>query len=161
MSGSVFAIDASDGKPVWEKAVPVMQYGFPLHQAKNNCPGLFFVRRIVLPRVNDGRAAEMVCVAIIDVRNGKILFEQDDVLGAHQPQFSQTVVPELRMVRCTYGGVEFMFKWTDQEQELSPDRIGQKNMSEYASKIEEMLKSRKEEKRVPAPRIEAQPVPNP
>ncbi|XZE44747.1 PQQ-binding-like beta-propeller repeat protein [Pirellulaceae bacterium SH467] len=161
VSGSVFAIDASDGKPVWEKAVPVMQYGFPLHQSKNNCPGLFFVRRIVLPRVNDGRAAEMVCVAVVDVRTGKILFEQDDVVGAHQPQFSQTVVPELRMVRCTYGGVEFMFKWTDQEHELSPDRIGQKNMSEYAAKVEEMLKSRKEEKRVPAPRIEVQPVPKP
>lgn len=161
VSGSVFAMDVTDGRPVWEKPVPVMQYGFPLHQARNNCPGLFFVRRIVLPRVNEGRAAEMVCVAIVDLRTGKILFEQDDVLGAHQPQFSQTLLPELRMIRCAYGGVEFMFKWTDASLPEPPDRIGQKNMTEYASKIEEMLKSRKEEKRVPAPRIEAPPVPNP
>jgi outer membrane protein assembly factor BamB/tetratricopeptide (TPR) repeat protein len=161
VSGSVFAIDVNDGRPVWEKPVAVMQYGFPLHQARNNSPGLFFVRRIVLPRVNEGRAAEMVCVAIIDVRTGKIMFEQDDVLGAHQPQFSQTLLPELRMIRCAYGGVEFMFKWTDVAIPETSDRIGQKNMTEYAAKMEEMLKSRKEEKRVPAPRLDAPPVPNP
>lgn len=161
VSGSVFAMDVNDGRPLWEKPVAVMQYGFPLHQARNNTPGLFFVRRIVLPRVNDGRAAEMVCVAIVDVRTGKILFEKDDVLGAHQPQFSQTLLPELRMIRCSYGGVEFMFKWTDSSMPEPPDRIGQKNMTEYAGKMEEMLKSRKEEKRAPAPRFDTPPVPNP
>ncbi len=144
VSGSVFAISTSEGKPLWESPVPVMQYGFPVHQDRDNSPVAVFVRRIKLPRMIDNKAVQMVCVALLDLRDGRVVLEKDDVKGEHVPAFIQRINPNRFTMLIGYGNVLFDFVWTMDEFGEVSKRIGFENVTEYRTRIVEMFKARQE-----------------
>ena len=149
VSGSVFAVSTKNGTPVWEKSVPVKDFRFPLHQDRGQSPAAFFVRRILLPNANDKKLGEMACIAAIDLRTGKVLYENNDTPGIKQAKaFNQQIDPVRQSIQCTYSGIQFDFVWntTEPMEDAAENAIGFLVESDYKERVKQLFKKLNEER---------------
>jgi len=149
VSGSVFAVSIEDGAPLWERSVPVKDFRFPLHQDREQSPAAFFVRRILLPNANDKKVGEMACIAAIDLRTGKVLYENNDTPGIKQAKtFHQQIDPSGKKIQCTYSGILFDFAW-DTNQSTKEDgvnAVGFLEEADYKERVKQLFKKLNEER---------------
>jgi hypothetical protein len=149
VSGSVFAVSIKDGAPLWERSVPVKEFRFPTHQDREQSPAAFFVRRILLPNANDKKVGEMACIAAIDLRTGKVLYENNDTPGVKQARsFHQQIDPSGKKIQCTYSGMLFEFTW-DTNQSTKEDgakAVGFLEEADYKERVKELFKKLNEER---------------
>jgi len=149
VSGSVFAISIKDGVPLWERSVPVKEFRFPTHQDREQSPAAFFVRRILLPNANDKKVGEMACIAAIDLRTGKVLYENNDTPGVKQAKsFHQQIDPLGKKIQCTYSGMLFEFTWnvSQSTKEDGAKAVGFLEEADYKERVKELFKKLNEER---------------
>jgi hypothetical protein len=151
-NGRVFAISIADGAPVWTRSQRVRQYLFPISQNRNS-PAAVLLRRVGVNKVKlksldkDGVGekdkfvnVEKTGIAMIDLRTGRLLFEQSDLPCVRGDPFSQQLSPEENLMVISYQSNLIEARWTDDETGLNPieqvDVIGDLNIEEYYKKVE-------------------------
>ena len=122
VAGRLIAISAKDGKSLWTQNNHVRRFYFPIVQDRNS-PAAIFVRRLTLAKVTDpsGNAVSVdrLSVAIVDIRDGQVLFAQDDLPAIRSLGFTQQVESNQDLVSLNYLGTNVEMRWG------IPNKIGE------------------------------------
>ena len=118
--GPIMAIDAKDGKPLWDRSPVVYDYYFPWLQCRTS-PVVTFLRRLSW-KVTEPKFGnrEFVGLAFLDIRTGQTLFESNTLLPMRGLGFSQTVQLDEDRCHIEYSGVSFDLNFSSQEQPPFP-----------------------------------------
>lgn len=146
-AGSMFAISAIDGKPLWKSPKVVHEFYFPLNQSQNS-PAAFLVRMITLNKVRS-QTIDQMSIALVDVETGDLLFERNDFPAERGVPFRQEVVESQNLIRANYLGNLLEFRWTENPRAPksadAENSIGALNPDEYRKQVEENNKKQLEE----------------
>ncbi|MCU0712292.1 MAG: PQQ-like beta-propeller repeat protein [Pirellula sp.] len=146
VSGPVFAISAVDGSLAWKKAVPVVNYSFPILQNRNESPALLLTRRIDLPRINNNNFASMASIAVLDLKSGDLLHMSHDNECARTSTFTQTIFSNETRMLVGFAASQFSLRWTGEEAvREQPISVGNLNAEEYRKSIKEMFEKMRTE----------------
>jgi hypothetical protein len=103
----------------------------------------------LLPNANDKKVGEMACIAAIDLRTGKVLYENNDTPGVKQAKtFHQQIDPSGKKIQCTYSGMLFDFAW-DTNQSTKEDgvnAVGFLEETDYKERVKQLFKKLNEER---------------
>ena len=118
IAGPLIAISTKDGSQVWKKCPLMSQFFLPLPQDRNS-PAVVFVRRLSLSKVQ-GKKVEMMSMAVLDVRDGRVVFSADNLPSTQGLGFAQTVLVGQNRVLSDYLGTRVDLAWTEEAEEESP-----------------------------------------
>ena len=142
VAGRIFALSAKDASDVWERSPTVRQFHFPISQDRNS-PVAIFVRMLMLQKV--GKVAiDCMSIAVVDIRNGRVLYSRDDLPAIRDLGFSQEVLSDLNTIAIDYLGTRVELNWTKDESKEEPVYdFGNLEASEFKKRIEAKMKSSK------------------
>ncbi len=138
IAGQLVAVSAKDASSVWQQASRVQQMFFPLGQNRNT-PIAIFVRRLELTKIG-AENVDLLSVALVDVRDGRVLFAQDDLPAIRTRGFSQIVNPDSNEMVVEYQGTRLEIKWdpNGQTQGAPVFNFGQiASVKEFKKQVEE------------------------
>lgn len=120
VSGPIMAINAADGRPLWDRAPVVYEYYFPWSQHRTS-PVVTLLRRVnwkvTEPRIEN---RELLSIHLLDIRSGRTLFHSDTLPSVHGVGFSQNVNPSLETTSVEYGGQRLLVRFTSDEEPPYP-----------------------------------------
>ncbi len=132
ISGPMFAISNDDGKPLWEAPILVHDYRFPIVQIRST-PAVTLVRPLKY-KATIPLPIETGSAAIVDIRNGNLLYSNNYLYSARGQEFQTRSTPGTASLAIQYRGTELQLKWQDASEnnntaeaneELSlPEQIG-------------------------------------
>jgi hypothetical protein len=141
IAGQLVAVSAKDASHVWQQASRVQQMFFPLGQNRNT-PIAVFVRRLELTKVGTENV-DLLSVALVDVRDGRVLFAQDDLPALRTRGFSQMVFPDSNEMVVEYQGTRLQIQWDPNGQTAAEPvfNFGQiASVKEFKKQVEEKRK---------------------
>lgn len=115
IAGRLIAISAKDASQVWNQNNLVRQFFFPIAQNRN-VPIAVFVRRLTLSKIV-GINVDLMSIAIVDIRDGRVLFSQDDFPAVRNRGFVQKIFPEENTISIDYLGMNIELVWPTKEAE--------------------------------------------
>ena len=115
IAGRMIAISAKDASQVWNQNNLVRQFFFPIAQNRN-VPIAVFVRRLTLSKIV-GINVDLMSIAIVDIRDGRVLFSQDDFPAVRNRGFVQKIFPEENTISIDYLGMNIELVWSTKEAE--------------------------------------------
>jgi hypothetical protein len=162
VSGSMFAVSRTSGDPIWDKSLAVKHFYFPLQQIRFQTPTAILVRRVLLPRANAGKIAEMVGVGLVDLRTGRVVFEQHDFLGTRAMDFSQRILQSIYRQEINFFGVTLEATWmnepaadgqatTQPAAGSSGEGLGFMDMRSFRAEMERRFQEKRSQLGVPSP----------
>ena len=102
--GKVYLFDRASGKPRWEVPATIEHFGLLMEQPTQS-PLLVFMRK-------GGRNAQQSALLVLDKRDGRIVFQKEDVPVA--ANFSEVVAkPDMNKLLVTMGARNFEFTMTN------------------------------------------------
>ena len=112
VSGRVYALSAKDASDVWPQSSVVSNFSFPINQIRNS-PAVVFVRMLNFSRVANATSIDCMSIAVVDVRNGRVLFSSDEILPATRGlPFTQEILADQNTMKIDYSGVSLELNWT-------------------------------------------------
>ena len=140
VAGRLMALSAKDASSVWEQSSVVRQFHFPISQNRNS-PVAVFVRLLKLQKVGN-MAVDFMSIALVDIRNGKVLYSRDDLPAIRGLGFSQEVLSDQNTIAVDYLGTRVELNWTKEESKENPVfDFGNLEYSEFKKRIEARMKS--------------------
>lgn len=115
IAGRLIAISAKDASQVWNQNNLIRQFYFPIAQDRN-VPIAVFVRRLTLSKIA-GVNVDLMSIAIVDIRDGRVLFSQDDFPAVRNRGFVQKIFPEKQTISIDYLGMNIELVWPTIEAE--------------------------------------------
>jgi hypothetical protein len=91
----------------------------------------------------------MACIAAIDLRTGKVLYENNDTPGIKQAKsFHQQLDPSEKKIQCFYSGMLFEFAWgnTPSTKEDGVNTVGFLVEADYKEQVKQLFKKLSEER---------------
>lgn len=134
VSGPMIAINATDGKPLWKSPVLVNDFRFPIAQTRST-PALTLVRPL---RFKAGAVVNMETgsIAILDVRNGNLLYTNNYLYSARGIEFQSRSKPGDGTLAIQYKGTEVQLNWNDEEENKSNENTENMDLPEQIGKID-------------------------
>jgi len=117
VSGPMLAIDPADGHPIWKSPVVVHDFRFPLTQVRNT-PAIILTRPLKF-KANGIVNTETGSIAVLDSRNGNLLYNDNYLPFFHGTQFQSMTRPGAAQVVFQYHGSEVEVTWTDEPNEAT------------------------------------------
>ena len=110
-AGPLIAIDAENGKPLWDKPLRVYSYYLPLQQPRIT-PALTLVRQMSFrwERTNVKTAS----IAIIDMREGKLIYQNDYLTSLQGLKYNANVSPAEHKLHIDYRASQIDVVWSDE-----------------------------------------------
>lgn len=140
VAGRLMALSAKDASSVWEQSSVVRQFHFPISQNRNS-PVAVFVRLLKLQKVGN-MAVDFMSIALVDIRNGKVLYSRDDLPAVRGLGFAQEVLSDQNTIAIDYLGTRVELNWTKEESKENPAfDFGNLEYSEFKKRIEARMKS--------------------
>lgn len=124
VAGRMIAISAKDGSALWKQNNFAKMFFLPLAQDRSS-PLAFFVRRLTLSKIADVNP-DLFSVAIVDVRDGQVLYAKDDLPAIRNLGFSQQVDPTKNEISITFLGTSMDVVWRNKDPE-NPDVAATEN----------------------------------
>lgn len=116
IAGRLIAISAKDASQVWNQNNLVRQFFFPIAQDRK-VPIAVFVRRLTLSKIV-GINVDLMSIAIVDIRDGRVLFSQDDFPAVRNRGFVQKIFPEENTISIDYLGMNIELVWSKEAETL-------------------------------------------
>jgi outer membrane protein assembly factor BamB len=113
LAGRLIALSAVDGTLVWKQNNLVRQFAFPLAQDRTT-PFAVFVRRLTLPKV-EGVEVDSMSIAVVDTRDGRVVYSKDDLPASRDRGFTQRVRPQDNLISVDYLGANVTLKFLEPE----------------------------------------------
>ncbi len=149
VAGRLFALSATDASKVWEQSSTVRQFHFPISQERNS-PVAIFVRMLKLSKVGNV-SVDLMSIAVVDIRNGKVLYSRDDLPAVRGLGFAQELLSDQNTIAIDYLGTRVELNWTNEESNEEPVYdFGNLEASEFKKRIEAKMKSSKSPDSPPA-----------
>ena len=157
VAGRLLAVSAKDASNVWDQSSVVRQFHFPIAQNRNS-PVAVFLRILKMPKVVD-KAVDFMSIAMIDIRNGHVLYSRDDLPAIRGLAFSQEVLADQNTIVVDYLGTRVELNWTKEATNEEPVYdFGYLEFSEFKKRVEVKAKEAKSPESAPSSRLE--PLPN-
>lgn len=113
VSGRVHALSAKDASDVWKQSSVVSNFSFPINQIRNS-PVAVFVRALSFSRLANVANVDSMSIAVVDIRNGRVLFSSDEILPATRGMpFVQEVLADQNTMKIDYLGASVELNWTN------------------------------------------------
>jgi len=113
VSGRVHALSAKDASDVWLQSSVVSNFSFPINQIRNS-PAAVFVRMLNFSRVANTGTIDCMSIAVVDIRNGRVLFSSDEILPATRGlPFTQEILADQNTMKIDYLGSSVELNWTN------------------------------------------------
>ncbi len=142
VSGRLIALSAKDASNVWEQNPLVTQFYFPLSQSRNS-PLVTFVRMLKLNKIQN-RAVDFMSVAVVDIRNGRVVYSGDDFPAIRGLGFNQEIMEDQDKIAIEYLGTRVELKLTaDPWSEEPIYDFGSLELSEFKKRIDAKAKELK------------------
>jgi hypothetical protein len=89
-------------------------------------------------------AVDFMSIAVVDIRNGKVLYSRDDLPATRGLGFSQEILSDQNTIAIDYLGTRVELNWTKEESNEEPVYdFGNLEFSEFKKRIEAKMKSSK------------------
>jgi len=145
VAGRIIAISAKDGSSVWKQNNFARMFFLPVAQ-DHNSPLAFFVRRLTLSKIA-GVNPDLLSIAIVDVRDGQVLYSKDDLPAIRNLGFSQVIDADKNQISVNFLGNSIDVTWKngslDQPQDLATDQnrfdFGAIDYRPFRQEIEEQI----------------------
>lgn len=145
VAGRIIAISANDGSAVWKQNNFAKMFFLPIAQDRNS-PIAFFVRRLTLSKIA-GVNPDLFSLAIVDVRDGQVLYTKDDLPAIRNLGFSQTIDPGKNQININFLGTSVDVSWPATKQtgtvgeksETSRFDFGEVDYRPFRQEIEEKI----------------------
>ena len=115
VAGRMIAISAKDGRALWKQNNFAKMFFLPVAQDRSS-PLAFFVRRLTLSKIADVNP-DLLSVAIVDVRDGQVLYAKDDLPAIRNLGFSQQIDPTKNAISITFLGTSVDVVWSNKDTE--------------------------------------------
>ncbi len=112
MNGSIYAIDIASGKMLWDKPGKVYNMTFPVSQPRNS-------PFMVTHRFFEGNGPGLASLAIVDLRNGELVFV-DSPMIVRALGFSMELQPSEQKLAIAIGDRNYELTFTDDEKAPQP-----------------------------------------
>jgi outer membrane protein assembly factor BamB len=143
VAGRIIALSAKDGTQVWKQNNLARTFFIPLAQDRDT-PIAFFVRRLTLSKVADVNQ-DLCSVAMLDLRDGRVLYNQDDLPSIRGLGFTQQVFPQENKMRVSYLGTNLDVSWKEGPSSMEPKfDFGDIKYREFRATIEKRILDEKE-----------------
>ena len=153
VAGRLLAVSAKDASNVWDQSSVVRQFHFPIAQNRNS-PVAVFLRILKMPKVVD-KAVDFMSIAMIDIRNGHVLYSRDDLPVIRGLAFSQEVLADQNTIVVDYLGTRVELNWTKEATNEEPVYdFGYLEFSEFKKRVEVKAKEAKSPESAPSSRLE-------
>jgi hypothetical protein len=120
VSGRVHALSAKDASDVWPQSSFVSNFSFPINQIRNS-PAVVFVRMLNFSRVANAASIDCMSIAVVDIRNGRVLFSSDEILPATRGlPFAQEILADENTMKIDYSGASVELNWTTTAESEEP-----------------------------------------
>ena len=138
VSGPMLAIDPKDGHSLWESPVIVHDYRFAFSQVRNS-PAIILTRALRF-KVNDLVDTETSSLAVLDNRNGDLVYYDNYLFLSRGADFQCMTKPGAAEVIVQYRGSEVELKWTDEPDNVPPMVDSEKENSSEESENKDIAK---------------------
>ena len=158
VSGRVHALSAKDASDVWQQSSIVSNFSFPISQARTS-PAVVFVRMLSFSRVANASQVDCMSIAVMDVRNGKLLFSSDEIVPATRGlPFTQEILADQNTMKIDYLGVSVELNWTNTADTEEPVfNFGSFQYADLKKRIEAKVTGVKPSGLQPPPTLESAP----
>lgn len=134
--GPLAALDTRDGSLAWEHEPVAYQLSIPV-ALPNHQPVLALMR--IVKWIPEGQVPRQdVGVSLLDVRDGRLMFETNFLGAALSEAFEYQVDPASAMVRLRLGGAGVEVRWVDDAEPvepLLPKQLGQVDLEELLRQL--------------------------
>ncbi len=156
IAGRLLALSAKDVSNVWDQSSAVRQFHFPIAQNRNS-PVAVFLRILKIPKVVD-KAVDFMSIAMIDIRNGHVLYSRDDLPVIRGLAFSQEILADQNTIVVDYLGTRVELNWTKEATHEEPVYdFGYLEFSEFKKRVEAKAMGAKSPESTPTSKLEASP----
>ena len=156
IAGRLLALSAKDVSNVWDQSSAVRQFYFPIAQNRNS-PVAVFLRILKMPKVVD-KAVDFMSIAMIDIRNGHVLYSRDDLPVIRGLAFSQEILADQNTIVVDYLGTRVELNWTKEATHEEPIYdFGYLEFSEFKKRVEAKALGAKSPESTPSSKLEASP----
>ena len=157
VAGRLLALSAKDASNVWEQNHRVNQFHFPISQNRDS-PIAVFVRRLQTVKVMKG-SVDFMSIALVDIRNGRVVFSRDDLPCIRGLPFSQEIIADQNTIVIDYLGTRVELNWIKEANSDEPVYdFGNLVYSEFKKRVESKVKGT--ESPGSAPNSQPEPSPN-
>jgi outer membrane protein assembly factor BamB/tetratricopeptide (TPR) repeat protein len=150
LAGRLIAISALDGQQVWSQNNLVQRpFSFPIAQERNS-PVAVFVRKLTIPKIAGITDMDLYSFAAIDLRDGHVVFAQDDLPAVRERGFVQRINHDEHSISIDYLGTNITLNWMNKDpleknEETVIRDFGNLDEREFRIQVEENLKRRARE----------------
>ncbi len=157
VAGRILALSAKDASSVWDQSSAVRQFHFPIAQNRKS-PVAVFLRVLKISKVID-KAVDFMSIAMIDIRNGHVLYTRDDLPVIRGLAFSQEILADQNTIAVDYVGTRVELNWTNDASNEEPVfDFGYLEFSEFKKRVEAKAMGVKSPESAPSSKLE--PLPN-
>lgn len=127
VNGSVYALNPKDGAPLWKEPATMLAINVARLQSRYS-PVLAFYR-IIDWRDSDLQQRDSASVALMDVRNGSLLFESNVLDFLRTDTTGIESFPQQKMLHARHGLKMLQVLWTDEAMpETKPANFGEMSL---------------------------------
>ena len=156
VAGRLIALSSKDASLVWEQNPVVRQFYFPISQNRSS-PVATFVRMLKMSKIAN-TAVDFMSIAMIDIRNGQVLYGRDDLPAIRGLAFAQDILDDQNTIVVDYLGTRVELKWTQEAtSEVPLYDFGNLDYQEFKKRIETRTKDPISSNLQPSSKLETSP----